>query len=334
VSTYYAQQPWENGTGGNTPVTAETLEHIERGIDGAHDRIDALAVGATLVPTSTRTSTVPPAAGQFVTYDASAGNLGPIPLPNPQAGVIMGMVKGDASSNTVTFTSGLLQGNGGSPSIVLRTTGENRTLYGSPGAWFVSGLRSPVVGTAAGTVAAGNDSRFSNTLTTALYGGATRTRAPVCEVRYAGNPFQVSAGSDVYAQGAWTARVDTERSTPVAGDGMLGTASGGKQVVNIPVSGRYEFHFALGGAVSADTVVNCRISRNIASYSSSVAIDNRRFNIGDVAILHAHDSCFLNQGDQLYWGIYTSHGVFTGYAGGDGGNLPPTGVVVRYIGPF
>jgi hypothetical protein len=333
VSTYYTPQPWSDGSAGDTPVTAATLDHIEQGIEDSHDRIDSLAVGATLTPVPTRTSTVPPAGGQLVTYDASAGNLGPIPLPNPVPGVILGMVKGDASSNTITFTSGFLQGNGGSTTITLRATGENRTLYGSSGAWFVSGFRAPIVGTTAGTVAAGNDSRFSNTLAAALYGGATRTRAPVCEIKFSGTTFGVGA-SDVYAFGAWAAVVDTERSTPTAGDGMLGTVPGGYQVVNIPVAGRYEYYFALNGTVTANASVNCRITRNAAHYGSSVALDVRRFNAGDVAVLRAAGSGVLSQGDQLYWGLFCNNGTFTGYAGADGGSFPATGVVVRYVGPF
>lgn len=333
MSTYYTPQPWSDGAAGETPVTAATLDHIEQGIEDSHDRIDSLAVGATLTPVPTRTSTVPPAGGQLVTYDASAGNLGPIPLPNPIPGVILGMVKGDSSSNTITFTSGLLQGNGGSTTITLRATGENRTLYGSSGAWFVSGFRAPIVGTTAGTVAAGNDSRFSNTLAAALYGGATRTRAPVCEIKFGSGNFGVGA-SDVYAFGGWAAVVDTERSTPTAGDGMLGLVPAGQQVVNIPVAGRYEFYFAVAGNVNANASINCRITRNAAHYSATIAHDVRRFNAGDAVALRATSSGVLTQGDQLYWGLYCNNGTFTGTAGADGSGFPATGLVVRYVGPF
>jgi hypothetical protein len=325
VSTYYAQQPWVNGSAGETPVTAETLEHIEQGIDGAHDRIDALAVGTTLVPTPTRTSTVPPAAGQLVTYDASAGNLGPIPLPNPQPGVILGMVKGDASSNTITFTSGFLQGNGGSTTIALRTTGENRTLYGSSGAWFVSGLRAPVVGTTAGTVAAGNDSRFANTLTTALYGGPTRTGPPLCEVWFTAAPFTVGA-FDIYAGGGWTAKVDT--------DGMLGNV-GNLQVVNIPLTGRYSVAFHVASTTSlAGSSANCRVTRNSASFTASIAVDARPTVANNALLgLDAFTDAFLNQGDQLYWANYCGVGVQTVAPAGIGSNTSQTRIVVRYIGP-
>jgi len=331
VSTHYVPQPWANGSAGNTPVTAETLEHIEEGIEGAHDRVDALAVGVVLVPTPVRTSTVPPSAGQLVTYDASAGNIGPIPLPNAGPGVIIGMVKGDSSPNTITFQSPQLQGNGGSPTITLRTTGENRTLYGAAGAWYVNGLRSPVVGTTPGTFAAGDDSRFANNLTTALYGGPNRTEAPTVEIWYTSTPFNVGA-YDIYAQGGWTAVVDT--------DDMLGSSAapgaGGFTVINIPVSGRYEFVYNVACTTSvAYGMANCRITRNGADAGKSIATDFRP-TVGNIGLMSmcAVGTGVLNQGDQLYWANYCSLGVQTIATWGPGTPLDRTRLTVRYVGPL
>lgn len=322
MSNAYVQQSWADGPAGNTPVTAATLTHVEDGLESAHDRIDALTVGTTLTPVAVRTSTLPPGAGQLVTYDASAGNIGPIPLPVPAAGVLMGIVKGDSSTNTVTFTSSTLLGNGGSTSIVLRTLGESRTLYGSASGWFVAGLRAPTIGTAAGTVAAGDDARFANTLTAALYGGASRTRAPMCEATFTGSSFAIGA-SDVYAAGSWTATVDT--------DAMLAPV-GGFSAITVPVAGRYEYYYHLNGVVSAGAVMNARITRNSANFANSIALDVRRFSANDVATLHAGGNRVLAAGDVLYWAAYSSAGVFTVYP--QGGVYAPTQMVVRYIGPL
>jgi hypothetical protein len=331
MSTHYVEQPWADGAAGDTPVTAAALGHIEDGIGDAHDRIDALTTGMALTPTSTRTSTVAPAAGELVTYDASAGNIGPIPLPPPQAGVILGVVKGDASPNTITFTSANLLGNGGSPTITLRATGENRTLYGSATGWYVNGYRAPIVGTTAGTIAAGNDSRFANVLASVVYGGATRTAAPLCEVHFTAPNFTTGA-ADLYAMGNWQAVVDTERTSPTAGDGML-RATGGFSTISIPLTGRYQHDLYISGSTSANTIMNARITRNEPQFRSSLAVDIRRYSVNDPISLHASGNDVLNQGDLLYWATYTSAGVLTVVRGLDGSPSARTRIIVRYVGP-
>lgn len=325
MSTYYTPQAWADGPAGNTPVTAATQLHVESGLGSAHDRIDALTVGSVLIPTAIRTTATAPAAGQLVTYDASSNPIGPIPLPAPSAGVIMSVVKGDATTNTVTLTSGVLLGNGGSTSIVLRTVGEARALYGSASGWFVSGAHSPIVGTTAGTVAAGDDARFANTLTTSLYGGPSRTVAPVCEARYTGAAFNVGA-ADLYAQGGWTAQVDT--------DSMLGTV-GSYSVINIPVAGRYicQYHSLsqTGGGV---WTTNSRITLNHADYRWSIAADVVGTQNNQAVVLNAITDIRLAAGDQLYWANFISGGgVATISAAGVGVTGDFTHINVRYVGP-
>ena len=38
----YTKQTWADGTSGNTPITAERLNHIEGGIEAAHEAVEEL----------------------------------------------------------------------------------------------------------------------------------------------------------------------------------------------------------------------------------------------------------------------------------------------------
>ena len=58
-------EAWENEPSTDTPITAEALDHIEEGIQDAHDAVDALDP----IPTTASDIPIVDAAGDFTATD-------------------------------------------------------------------------------------------------------------------------------------------------------------------------------------------------------------------------------------------------------------------------
>jgi hypothetical protein len=130
--------------------------------------------GSSLAPTAVKTAGYSAAAGDLVPADATSGGI-TITLPTTPADKTQIVVKKiDASTNAVAVACGgsdVFNKTGGSTSISLAV--QNQSLFAqyqaSSGLWYViaidpaalGGAARLNVGTTTGTVAAGDDSRFS-----------------------------------------------------------------------------------------------------------------------------------------------------------------------------
>lgn len=172
--------------------------------------------------------------------------------------------------------------------------------------------------------------QYVDALRTQLFGGATRTQAPVCAL-YSNENRELPATTDVFQDAQWAISGDTDS---IWHPGLVGSGAG---YMEVPVAGRYLIMFrALVGGI-AGIHYGAKILLNGTSVADhSIASDIVFGNVGASEPYYlqaeARDRVFA-AGDLIRFGLWRGSGGGTATCYGSWFTGIRTHAVLQWIGP-